>query len=82
MSASLLLILEDIDDDEISTLFSLIDVDVFPLQPPIANREIKEIKTDDSLLVGCFDYMGKSAFYLVNNSLTELNNEITMIVIS
>lgn len=34
-------------------------------------REIKEIKTSDDLLVGCFDYMGKSVFYFVNNSLTD-----------
>lgn len=34
-------------------------------------REIQSITTEDDLLVGCFDYGGKSVFYLVNNNLTE-----------
>ena len=34
-------------------------------------REIKSVTTNDDLLVGCFDYCGKSVFYFVNNNLTE-----------
>ena len=34
-------------------------------------REIKSIETEDDLLVGCFDYNGKSCFYFVNNNLVD-----------
>lgn len=34
-------------------------------------REIGTIITDDDLLVACFDYCGKSVYYLVNNNLTK-----------
>ena len=40
-------------------------------------REIKSITTEDDLLIGCFDYGGKSVYYLVNNNLTE-NCEATI----
>ena len=36
-----------------------------------AFREIASVTTEDDLLVGCFDYGGKSVFYFVNNNLTE-----------
>jgi len=49
-----------IDNQEVTTLRSC--------------REIKSIDTKDDLLVGCFDYGGKSAFYFVNNSLTDTMN--------
>ena len=40
-------------------------------------REIKSITTGDDLLVGCFDYNGKSVFYFVNNN---LSNNLTATV--
>lgn len=34
-------------------------------------RELERINTSSNILVGCFDYGGKSAFYVVNNSLNK-----------
>ena len=40
-------------------------------------RQLQSIAGDDAL-VGCFDYNGKSAFYVVSNSITREKAEITL----
>lgn len=40
-------------------------------------RQLKGVSGDDAL-VGCFDYQGRSAFYVVSNSITAEKAEITL----
>lgn len=40
-------------------------------------RELTKV-TGDSALIGCFDYNGKTALYVVNNSLTKSDADITL----
>ena len=40
-------------------------------------RELTSVSGDDSI-VGCFDYKGKAAYYVVNNSTTKDKAKVTL----